>query len=239
VVACPAGHTVNSDAAQLAHLWPCSSACTISSGRSEAAQSSRDATRSWSATRSTAPIVCPRSRAPAWCSRAPLAVTARGGGRRRGRQLARGDDRADRRRMGQRVPPRGRAAQSLPVSTKAAWLREPSGLNPSSGTRGSNPRLSAWESRRTPSSDGHLRVDTGDDLTPGIPFQPVSTRGQWGHRWGPGSGLSVTLRRCEIAFLPPLRRTNNSGSRFPSAIFSTDLFRASPFSPGTNIAGPR
>jgi len=129
------------------------------------------------------------------------------------------------------VPRRSRGGRKAAVTRKerSEW----------SGTRGSNPRLSAWESRRTPSSDGYLRVDTGDDLTPGIPFHPVSTRGQWGHRWGPGSGLSVTLRRCEIAFLPPLRRTNNSGSRFPSAIFSTDLFRASPFSLGTNIAGPR
>ena len=58
----------------------------------------------------------------------------------------------------------------LPERTTAAELREPGGRDHSSGTRGSNPRLSAWESRRTPSSDGYLRVDTGDDLTPGHPL---------------------------------------------------------------------
>jgi hypothetical protein len=61
-----------------------------------------------------------------------------------------------------------------------------------SGTRGSNPRPSAWESGNTPSSDSYLRVDTGDDLSPGIPFQPVSTRESWGQS---GDREEPTVRR--------------------------------------------
>jgi hypothetical protein len=39
----------------------------------------------------------------------------------------------------------GPAAQNVPISAKAAWLRERGGRIYWSGTRGSNPRLSAWE----------------------------------------------------------------------------------------------